>query len=353
MGWHPEDGLIERSWTGYNEGMLVNILALGSPTYPAAPGLWDQWTAPYPQCWRGSGPTRRLAFAPMFGHQYSHIFIDFRGIRDAAMREAGFDYFENSRRETYAQRAYAIANPMRWRGYSDKIWGITACDGPAVCAAAVPRRETNLLRLCRARADRRARRARRRHDRADRCARIAAVCAGDRHSLRRRPAPLAGPVRPLRLQGQLQSQLHLHVSQERHRHDRPALRLGGERLYRHRPGRDPAPGRELPQRVRVALHAPLAGDPARTHPRRIHWRLARPLEPHVCAELEGARRRGRGAGNERELIPRSKEVVRRGREVVPVEQVEHLCGKTELAAAAEVEELLEPQVDLEEAGACR
>jgi hypothetical protein len=130
MGWHPEDGLIERSWTGYNEGMLVNILALGSPTYPAAPGLWDQWTAPYPQCWRGSGPTRRLAFAPMFGHQYSHIFIDFRGIRDAAMREAGFDYFENSRRETYAQRAYAIANPMRWRGYSDKIWGITACDGP-------------------------------------------------------------------------------------------------------------------------------------------------------------------------------------------------------------------------------
>jgi hypothetical protein len=130
MGWHPEDGLIERSWTGYNEGMLVNILALGSPTYPAAPGLWDQWTAPYPQCWRGIGPTRRLAFAPMFGHQYSHIFIDFRGIRDAAMREAGFDYFENSRRETYAQRAYAIANPMRWRGYSDKIWGITACDGP-------------------------------------------------------------------------------------------------------------------------------------------------------------------------------------------------------------------------------
>ena len=130
MGWHPEDGLIERSWTGYNEGMLVNILALGSPTYPAAPDLWQQWTAPYPQCWRGSGPTRRLAFGPMFGHQYSHIFIDFRGIRDAPMRDAGFDYFENSRRETYAQRAYAIANPMRWRGYSDRIWGLTACDGP-------------------------------------------------------------------------------------------------------------------------------------------------------------------------------------------------------------------------------
>ena len=46
------------------------------------------------------------------------------------MRAAGFDYFENSRRETYANRAYCIANPMRWRGYSDHVWGLTACDGP-------------------------------------------------------------------------------------------------------------------------------------------------------------------------------------------------------------------------------
>ena len=52
----------------------------------------------------------------MFGHQYSHIFIDFRGIRDAVMREAGFDYFENSRRATYANRAYCMANPMRLGG---------------------------------------------------------------------------------------------------------------------------------------------------------------------------------------------------------------------------------------------
>src|SRR6478672_6792331 len=46
------------------------------------------------------------------------------------MRQAGFDYFENSRRETYANRAYCIANPMGWRGYSDRIWGLSACDGP-------------------------------------------------------------------------------------------------------------------------------------------------------------------------------------------------------------------------------
>ncbi|MGC8016109.1 glucoamylase family protein, partial [Salmonella enterica] len=76
--------------------------ALGSPTHPVAANIWDAWCAPYPQCWRGSGDTRRLAFAPMFGHQYSQMWIDFRGIRDAAMRAAGLDYFENSRRETWA-----------------------------------------------------------------------------------------------------------------------------------------------------------------------------------------------------------------------------------------------------------
>lgn len=130
MGWHPEQGLIPANWVGYDEGMFVNILALGSSTHPGPANLWQQWTSNYGEFWRGHGPTRRIAFAPMFGHQYSHIFIDFRGIRDAVMRDAGFDYFENSRRETYADRAYCISNPMGWRGYSDRLWGLTACDGP-------------------------------------------------------------------------------------------------------------------------------------------------------------------------------------------------------------------------------
>jgi hypothetical protein len=130
MGWHPESGLIPANWVGFNEGMFVNILALGSPTHPAPENLWDQWTAPYGSFWRGAGPTLRIAFAPLFPGQYSQIFIDFRGIRDAVMRRAGFDYFENSRRETYANRAYCIANPMGWRGYSGRLWGLAACDGP-------------------------------------------------------------------------------------------------------------------------------------------------------------------------------------------------------------------------------
>jgi hypothetical protein len=130
MGWHPENGLIPANWVGFNEGMFVNILALGSVTHPAPDKLWEAWTAPYPSHWMGEGATRRLAFAPLFGHQYSQIFIDFRGIRDSVMRTQGLDYFENSRRATYANRAYCIANPMGWRGYSSNIWGLTACDGP-------------------------------------------------------------------------------------------------------------------------------------------------------------------------------------------------------------------------------
>ena len=130
MGWHPETGLIPANWQGYNEGMFVYILALASPTHAVPADSWDVWTAKYAHSWRGSGDTRHLAFAPLFGHQYSHVWIDFRGIRDKVMREAGFDYFENSRRATYAQRAYATANPMGWTGYSKDIWGLTACDGP-------------------------------------------------------------------------------------------------------------------------------------------------------------------------------------------------------------------------------
>ena len=130
MGWHPERGLIERNWDGYNEGMFVYILGLGAPVHAIPSNSWEQWIAPYPRFWRGEGPTRRLAFAPLFGHQYSQIFIDFRGIKDAPMRAAGFDYFENSRRATYANRAYCTANPMRWDGYSSRTWGLTACDGP-------------------------------------------------------------------------------------------------------------------------------------------------------------------------------------------------------------------------------
>jgi len=130
MGWYPKQGYIPYDWEGYNEGMLVYILALGSPTQAVGTDAWTAWTKSYTRAWGTFQEQEYLGFAPLFGHQYSHVWIDYRGIRDAYMRERGFDYFENSRRATYAQRAYAIANPMGWKLYGENIWGLTASDGP-------------------------------------------------------------------------------------------------------------------------------------------------------------------------------------------------------------------------------
>jgi hypothetical protein len=128
MGWTPENGLHDWDYTGYNEAMILYILALGSPTHPIAPEAWTAYTRTYK--WDTFYGQPHVQFAPLFGHQYSHAWIDFRGIRDAYMREKGIDYFENSRRATHAQRAYAVDNPMKWRGYGENVWGLTACDGP-------------------------------------------------------------------------------------------------------------------------------------------------------------------------------------------------------------------------------
>ncbi|HEY2830416.1 MAG TPA: glucoamylase family protein [Thermoanaerobaculia bacterium] len=128
MGWTPEEGFHTYDWRGYNEAMIVVILALGSPAHPVDPAAWaeyhktDRWGTFYGQ--------NHILFAPLFGHQYSEVWIDFRGIQDAQMRAHGMDYFENSRRATLAQHAYAIENPGQWRDYGEDIWGLSACDGP-------------------------------------------------------------------------------------------------------------------------------------------------------------------------------------------------------------------------------
>ena len=128
MGWHPESGFIDYEWMGLNEAMILYVLALGSPTHPIDPEDWEAWTRTYR--WGTFHGQEHVNFAPLFGHQYSHVWIDFRGIRDAYMRGKGIDYFENSRRATLSQRAYAIDNPNRFRGYGENVWGLSACDGP-------------------------------------------------------------------------------------------------------------------------------------------------------------------------------------------------------------------------------
>ncbi len=128
MGWHPEKDFLDSDWKGLNEAMLLYVLALGSPTYPVEPEAWTKWAATYR--WGDFYGQKHLGFAPLFGHQYSHVWIDFRGIQDGYMHERGLDYFQNSRRATYAQRAYAFDNPMKWTGYGSHAWGLTASDGP-------------------------------------------------------------------------------------------------------------------------------------------------------------------------------------------------------------------------------
>jgi len=128
MGYHPGRGFLPYYWDGYNEAMILLVLAMGSPTHPIPAESWVRWTDSYE--WDIYQDIPHLNFSPLFGHQYSQMFIDFRGIADAYMRERGIDYFENARRATLANRAYCIANPQGFVGYGEDIWGLTACDGP-------------------------------------------------------------------------------------------------------------------------------------------------------------------------------------------------------------------------------
>lgn len=130
MGWRPErGGFGEAAYEGLNEAMILYILALGSPTYPIDTDVWNAWTSTYK--WGSFYGYDHVPFSPLFGHQYSHVWIDYRGIQDPYMKQRGIDYFENSRRATLSQRAYAIDNPRGFKDYGENIWGLTACDGPA------------------------------------------------------------------------------------------------------------------------------------------------------------------------------------------------------------------------------
>jgi hypothetical protein len=128
MGWFPDKGFLKAEWVGYNEAMALIIMAMGSPTHPIPESSWDEWTRPY--VWDTYYGFEHVNFGPLFGHQYSQMYIDFRGITDKYMAARGIDYFENSRCATYANRAYCIENPKAFKDYGENIWGLTACDGP-------------------------------------------------------------------------------------------------------------------------------------------------------------------------------------------------------------------------------
>ncbi len=127
-GWKPESGFLRWRWEGYDEALILYVLGLGSPTHPLPTASYAAWASTYE--WKNCYGYDYLYAGPLFTHQISHVWIDFRGIRDAFMREKGIDYFENTRRATFVQQRYAIDNPLRFAGYSKDCWGITASDGP-------------------------------------------------------------------------------------------------------------------------------------------------------------------------------------------------------------------------------
>jgi hypothetical protein len=127
MGWQPTSGFSGYgNWIGYNEAMILYCLGLGTATNPLPASAWSRWTNGY--TWGTFYGQSFVWFAPLFGHEYSHCWIDFRHVADTYMNSHNSTYFENSRRAALAQVTYCSAAPKT--GYSSTVWGLTACDGP-------------------------------------------------------------------------------------------------------------------------------------------------------------------------------------------------------------------------------
>jgi hypothetical protein len=128
QAWKPDSGFFHYGWDGYSEATLLYVLGLASPTYPLPSTSYDAWTATYQ--WENIYDLEFLYGGPLFIHQFSHAWIDFRGIRDEFMRAKDSDYFQNSCRATYVQREFAQRNPHDFTGYDAECWGLSANEGP-------------------------------------------------------------------------------------------------------------------------------------------------------------------------------------------------------------------------------
>jgi hypothetical protein len=117
MGWQPDTGFLNARWKTYCELMMIYLLAIGSPTHGVAPEYWNNFTRPVIHY---KGYNYISGNDPLFTHQYSQAWYDFRGKRDAYA-----DYFENSITATRAHKAFCLTYP-KW--YNEDYWGITASD---------------------------------------------------------------------------------------------------------------------------------------------------------------------------------------------------------------------------------
>jgi hypothetical protein len=128
QGWKPECGFLHYGWEGYNEATVLYILGIGSPSHPLPHASFRGWTITYQ--WENLLGQNVLYSGPLFTHLFSHAWIDFRGIRDEFMRNAGSDYFQNTGNAIAVHREYGARNPHGFVGYGRNFWGITAGDGP-------------------------------------------------------------------------------------------------------------------------------------------------------------------------------------------------------------------------------
>jgi hypothetical protein len=120
MGWKPESGFLDNRWNHYCELMMIYLLGIGSPSYPLAPATWKAWSRP---TYSYQGITYISAGDPLFTHQYSQAWYDFRNKRDDYA-----DYFENSVKATQAHKLFCLSLRDRFPTYTDNLWGIASSD---------------------------------------------------------------------------------------------------------------------------------------------------------------------------------------------------------------------------------
>ena len=122
-GWKPESGFLPGRWDRYCELMILYALAIGSPTHPIPASSWYAWSRPV----MTFGSYSYISWSdPLFVHQYSHAWIDFRRVRERGT--ASVDWFQNSIVATRAHKAFVLTLAGEFPGYSENIWGITASD---------------------------------------------------------------------------------------------------------------------------------------------------------------------------------------------------------------------------------
>jgi hypothetical protein len=119
-GWNPEDGFLKARWAKYSEFTIIYLLGIGSPTHAIRPESWYAWERPE----NNYGDFRFIGMSPLFTHQYSQNFVDYR--KRPETRGSRIDWFANSVTATRAHRQFCIDLAREFPGYSETIWGITS-----------------------------------------------------------------------------------------------------------------------------------------------------------------------------------------------------------------------------------